>query len=303
MLLPALLALTLSQPAAAEPPPDTRLYVGSLSIFRLGPLGLETQNRLMYQKRLMDSDSVLFENTFAAGGLSVKLNPAYVKVGPLVELQPIALLHLRLGYEYIAYFGGFGYLQSFPEPTSVYSFEKSVRDANEEAGLNYVTQGHHLFVEPTVQLKAGVVAIRSKTPIEYWSMGLENGDKVFYDATLHTLVPGQGLVVSNDSDLLYVSGKHLTAGLRYSGVFPQYGDGAFQAGAPSDEAISGNHHKLGPLVAWSFHNRDYQSSGLNKPTLLFVGGWYLDHPNAEESRSPYLLLGFGFSKDLLGDNG
>ncbi len=303
MLSPALLALSLLSSAQAEAPPDLRVYLGSLSIFRLGPLGLETQNRVMLQKRLMDSESVLFDNTFAGGGVSLKLNPAYVKVGPLFEVQPITLLNIRLGYEYVSYFGGFGYLQSWPEPTDAYSFELSERDLNERDGLNYVTSGHHLFVEPTVQLKAGKVAIRSKTPVEYWKMALQDGDLVFYDATLHTLVPGSGLVVSNDSDLLYVSGKRLTAGVRYSGVFPKYGDDDFQGGTVAANAVSGNHHKVGPLIAWSFHSRDFQPKGLNKPTLLFVGGWYLDHPNEVESAFPYLLLGFGFSKDLLGEKG
>lgn len=300
MIATSLLALALLAPSVrAEPPPEHRLYLGSLSIFRLGPLGLETQNRLMMQKRLMDSDSVLFENTFAAGGLSLKLNPAYVKAGPLIELQPIALFHLRAGYEYISYFGSFGYLQSWPEPTTQHSFELSERDLNEAGDLNYVTSGHHLLVEPTVQAKAGPIVIRSKTAIEYWSMSLQNDDLVFYDATLHTLVPGQGWIIANDSDLLYASGKHLTAGVRYSGVFPSYADDDFQGGAVPAEAIDGSHHKVGPLIAWAFHNRDFQKYGLNKPTLLFIGGWYLKHPNEVESQFPYVLVGFGFTKDFL----
>ena len=298
-LLAALSSTARAEEAAAPPtPPDVRLYVQDLSIFRLGPLGLETQNRLVFQKRLMDSESLLFRDTFVNGAVALKLNPAYFKVGPTVDIQPIALLNVRLGYEYMRFFGGFGYLQSFDAPQDLPDgsspFEKSIRDANDEAGLNYVTAGHHLFVEPTFQLKIDHVAVRSKTSIELWKMPLQDMDSdgvqdtVFYDATLHTLAPSDGLVVTNDSDLLYASGKHLTAGVRYSLVSPKYG---------SEDAFDGGVMKLGPLVAWSFHTRDY--SRFNKPKLLFVGGWYLKHPNEVEAKFPYLLLGYSFSSDLL----
>lgn len=301
IVLLSLVALV-SGPASAEEaappaPPNTRLYLQDLSIFRLGPLGLETQNRLVFQKRLMDSESVLFRDTFANGALALKLNPAYFKVGPTVDIQPIALLNVRVGYEYMRYFGGFGYLQSFDEPQLLADgsspFEASVRDANDEAGLNYVTSGHHFFVEPTFQIKVSKVAVRSKTSVEIWRMALVdmNGDgqtdTVFYDATLHTLVPAAGTVVANDSDLLYASGNHLTAGVRLSVVSPSY----------EGDAMDGGVMKLGPLVAWSFHTRDYGK--FNKPTLLFVGGWYLKHPNEVESAFPYLLLGYAISTDFL----
>lgn len=282
---------------APTAPPENRLYLAQLDIIRVGPIGLESQNRLVFQHRLMDSESVLFRDTYANGALNFKLNPAYFKVGPMVDIQPIALFNLRLAYEYMQYFGGFGFLQSFPEPTTDYSFEATVRDENEEAGLNYVTTGSHIFVEPTLQLKVKKVAVRSKLAIERWKMNLQNGDKVFYDATLHTLVPGDGMVLANDTDVLYVTGKKLTAGIRYSGVFPQYAADDFQSGTIPDNAMDGSHHKLGPLVAYSFNTREF--TRWNKPTLLVVGGWYLKHPNEVESKVPYVLVGFGFNSDFL----
>lgn len=246
----------------------------------------------------MDSESVLFRDTFVNGAVALKLNPAYFKVGPTLDVQPIALFHLRAGYEYMRFFGGFGYLQSFDAPHHLASgaspFEKAIRDDNDDAGLNYVTAGHHMFVEPTLQVKVDKVVVRSKTAIERWKMPLDdmdgNGvmDTVFYDATLHTLVPSDGWVIANDSDLLYASGKHLTAGVRYSVVSPKYSQ---------SDAFDGGVMKLGPLVAWSFHTRDY--SRFNKPTLLFVGGWYLKHPNEVEKSFPYILLGYSFTSDLL----
>ena len=129
-----------------------------------------------FRRFLSDSDSALFRDTFVNGAAALKLNPAYFKVGPTVDIQPIALLNVRLGYEYMRFFGGFGYLQSFDAPEALADgsspFEKSIRDANDEAGLNYVTSGHHMFVEPTFQIKVKKVAVRSKTAIERWRMAL-----------------------------------------------------------------------------------------------------------------------------------
>jgi hypothetical protein len=51
-----------------------------------------------------------------------------------------------------------------------------------------------------------------------------------------------------------------------------------------------------PIVAFSFNTREYSS--FNKPTLLAIVNWYLDHPN-REGALPYVLIGFSFSSDFL----
>lgn len=262
---------------AFQAPPQNRLYLASLTIMRYNPLGLETQNRLMYARRLADSTSPLFRDTFFAMGLMTKLNPAYVKVGPLIDFQPIGIFNLRLGYEYLRYFGTMGYLQSYPDAEA--NFSDDARDDTEDDA--YSTGGHHFLAEPTIQMKVGKIAARSKFAIEYWKLDLEDEDDYFYDATLDTLVPNEKVLWSNDTDLIYMSGQ-LTFGVRYSAVFP------------------GNdleHMRVGPLMAWSFHTRDY--GGFNKPTLLMILGWYFKHPD-RVGAVPYVLVGFSFSSDLMG---
>jgi hypothetical protein len=276
-MLSGVLASSLSaeEPAVIVPPSD-RLYWASLSIIRYNPLGLETQNRLMYSKRLADSTSPLFRDTFIALGPSVKLNPAYVKAGGYLDFQPIAVFNLRLAYEYIDYFGTQGYLQSSAVRNADY--DDDLRKDNEDQA--YSTKGHHYFAEPTVQMKVGKIAARSKFGFEYWDLDLHKDDKYFYDATLDTMVPTKKVVWTNDSDLIYMSGQ-LTLGLRYSAVFP---------------GTDQSHMRLGPLFAWSFNTDDYTS--FNKPTLLVILGWYLDHPN-RIGGVPYALVGFAFSMDFM----
>ena len=279
------------KPVAPTPIPLNRLYLASLSLFRYNPLGLETQNRLVFQHRLLESESLLLRDTFVSGAASVKLNPAYIKVGPIVELQPVAILNLRVGYEFLGYFGTLGFLQSYPDARR--DFSDDARKVTE--GSSYSTTGHHVFFEPTLQARIKSLAVRSKLAVEYWSMGLSGGDRVFYDATLDTLVPNKGWIVTNDTDLVYSAGR-LTFGARFSGVWPIYGKD--QLGATGSPAgFGGNSHmRLGPIVAFSFNMREYSS--FNKPTLLAIAGWYLDHAN-REGALPYLLLGFSFSSDFL----
>jgi hypothetical protein len=278
-------------PPALTPIPKNRLYLGSLTVFRYNPLGLESQKRLVFQRRLMDSESLLLRDTFVSGAASFKLNPAFIKVGPIVELQPLAILNVRAAYEFVSYFGTQGFLQSYEDPT--FSYADDARDKTE--GSAYGTSGHHVFIEPTLQAKIKSVAIRSKLAIEYWNVALTGGHKVFYDATLDTQVPGKGWVLANDTDLVYTAGK-LTVGARFSGVWPLYSDADYGfAGKP--EGFEGNSHmRVGPIVAYSFNTREYSS--FNKPTLLAVINWYLDHPN-REGGVPYILLGFSFTSDFL----
>lgn len=283
----ALLALSIPAAQAADQPPPMRFYLGQLDVVRYNPLGLESQNRLMLERRLIDSDSVLFSNTFSAAGLNLKVNPAFVKVGPTIELQPIALLNLRATYEYMQFFGTFDYLQSWAEPLDTMVLSDEAQDASADEA--YITSGHHVFGEAMVMAKGGPVVIRSKFALEYWKMDIEEGDVAWYDATLDTFVPGEGLVWTNDTDLLYMKDK-LTAGVRFTGIWPQLDE--FELAKVSAAPA---HKRVGPLVAYRLHEETDRA--LTKPTVLGILGWYVDHPT-RGGALPYILVGFGFGKDF-----
>ena len=110
----------------------------------------------------------------------------------------------------------------------------------------------------------------------------------------------------------------LTAGLRYSVVQPIYQDSEFRP-APAagltpieDRATADNTvQRLGPVVSYTFFDRGY--TGFNKPSLLLVVAWYLDHryragqaaaailPGVfvQSPAMPYIVLGFSFQSDLI----
>ncbi|MFB1483706.1 hypothetical protein [Corallococcus sp. RDP092CA] len=282
-------------PPPAQPPlPDRRVFFTTLNVVRYNPLGLESQNRLVYQKRLFDSPSVLLRDTYASAAASLKLSPAFFKLGPVVEVQPLAVLNLRAGYEYVQFFGTFGSIQSYPDAFQPY--DDDLRSATNDTA--YGTSGHHFFVEPMLQAKVKSIALRTKLAIEYWNVSLHDGGTrgTFYDPTLDTLVPGKGWVLANDTDLLWLGGKW-TLGARLSAVWPRYDEDATAVEPlPGRKLPTNQHLRVGPLVAYAF---DTRPGGLmSKPTVLLIAGWYLKHENRVNAM-PYLLGGFSFSTDLL----
>jgi hypothetical protein len=299
-------------PATPQPPliPDWRFVVNNLLIFRYNPLGLEDQIRAGLQKRLAHSDRLLFRDTFLFFGLAPKINPAFLKLGPSLEIQPLSVLNVRVAAELVDYFSTFGYLQSFNSPLADYS--DAALSANDKLNnASYATAGVHFLIEPTLQAKVGPFALRDKFAVEYWHVNLRGANTVFYEATLDTAVPGNGWVLTNDLDALYVTRFGLTVGARYSLVKPLYKRSDYQPGEDSGLNPNG-HHRLGVIAAYTFFDRGYVR--FNKPTLLVIAAWYLQHRYRAGSHSdaeaiardeqqsqgvPYLVVGFAFQSDVM----
>jgi hypothetical protein len=278
--------------------PTRRVVFSSLLGLRGNPLGLEFQTKGGYQQQLYRDESPLLRDNFFLVGVFPKLSPASIKIGPVVEIQPLSIFNLRLSAEYVGFFSTFGYVQSRPSPNLDYS--EAALDGGEAAGQNYAASGAHFTIEPSVQMKVGPVAVRNRLMLEYWRMSLRDGDRVWYDGTLDTLVPGRGFTLANDLDVLFLGLPPLVVGARYSLVEPLYS--ARQL--PGEEALSvdNGHHRVGLLAAYVFYDEGY--TAFNKPALILNVAWYLQHryrTGLEVSRAvPYAVLGFAFQSDLLG---
>ena len=318
----------------ATPAPDWRLTLNNLLVLRLNPVGLEDQVRLGFQRRLPNSEEQqgrLFADRFVFFGIAPRLNPAFIKIGPSIEIQPLSILNLRVAAEYVGFFSTFGFLQSYPSAQDDYSDKLlaacasadattrescSYRDAAGERQLgseerrNYKASGLHVMIEPLVQLKLGPIALRNKLALEYWYMDVRGGDRVFFDVTLDTLVPMRGWVLGNDLDLLWVSKFGLVAGVRYSVVKPLYTPNEVRLGESAAD-VSNGVQRLGPMLSYTFFDRGF--TRFNKPTLLLITGFYLSHryragqePAAilpgvyvHNPAMPYVVIGFSFQSDLL----
>jgi hypothetical protein len=240
----------------------------------------------------------------------VKLNPASAHLGLGGELQPLSMFNLRAVAEVQQYFGTFGLLQSFPSVNANYSDATldDLADTSRAAGL------FHVALQPTLQLRAGPIALRAVLQLDYWDMSLRDGDVAAYEATLDTLLPDRGFTLATDVDLLYVGRPGLAIGVRHSYVRPLYRRAHFASDA-EEAAYDGDnaHQRIGLFGAYTL--RDAGPSTFNKPTLILIAAWYLSHrwrtgaPDAlptggrsddYTSRAfPYLLAGFAFESDFL----
>ena len=280
-------------------PPENRLVIGDLTVARFNPVGLETQVRAGWVRRLYQAEFALTRDNFFFLGVAPKFNPAYLRAGPVVELQPLSILNFRAGVEHVRFFSTFGFLQSFPTPRADYS-DSRLDERSEELDANYAASGTHAYFEPTFQIKIGNIVVRNKFAAEYWDMDLREGDTVFYEATLDTLLPDEGFNLANDFDVLYATDYGLAAGLRHSFVRPVY-EGDHYLPGEEHGYIRNRHHRLGVLAAYTFYDHGY--TRFNKPTIVVISSWYLSHrwrTGEEVSQAvPYFVLGFGFQTDLL----
>jgi hypothetical protein len=300
-------------PSPAAPPqtpeaPARRVVLNNLVGFRYNPLGLEDQLRAGVQQRLYQSERAALKDNFLFGGIHPRLNPAFFKLGPSLEIQPLSVFNLRLASELVGYYSTFGFLQSFRSALDDYS-DSALRRGRDQK-RNYSAFGLHVLIEPTVQLRFGPVVIRDKLSIEHWRLKLRPGDRVFYDVTLDTVVGSIGWVVQNDLDVLYLHdfksfsgalrGARLAAGVRYTAVRPFYDAGDVRPWEDPKSAANG-HHRVGPLAAFTFFDDGY--SRFNKPTAIVIANWYVDHRfrtgRDTSAGIPYLILAFAFQSDLL----
>jgi hypothetical protein len=304
------------------PPAGWRLMVSDLSLIRLNPIGLETRARIGMQRRLYESDAKLYQNNFAFVGAFPRLSPANVQMSFGGEIQPLSIFNLRAFVDYQQYFGTFGFVQSFTTPDSNYS-DQTLRDLRDVPGREpQAASALHVGIAPLLQFKAGPVALRTLWQFEYWDFGLREGDTVAYEPTVDTLLPDRGWTLTTDTDVLYTGRPGLAIGLRHTFIKPFYKARHFADRSLSEvenqeefEAFGGRnaHQRLGLFAAYTL--RDRGPSRFNKPTIILIASYYLDHrwrtgtpavlrpgerPDDFTTRAfPYLLAAFAFESDLL----
>ncbi|MCW5802436.1 MAG: hypothetical protein KIT31_08615 [Deltaproteobacteria bacterium] len=306
----------------APPPGGWRLMLSDLTILRLNPIGLETRGRFGLQKRLYASEKKISKNNFAFVGAYPKLNPANASFGVGGELQPVSMFNLRAMAEVQQYFGTFGFLQSFTSPTKNYSDAQIDALETVPGRAPQATNLFHIGIAPTLQAKVGPIAVRTLVQLDYWDLNIRAGDTVAYEPTYDTLLPDGGWTLSTDTDVLYTGRPGLAIGLRHSFVHAFYGDKHFadrdlsadenkqQAAAFGDR---NSHQRLGLFAAYTM--RDRGPSKFNKPTVVLILSWYLDHRwrlgapaqlrpgetagDFTNRAVPYFLLGYAFESDFL----
>jgi hypothetical protein len=288
------------------PPPGAyrvrhSLVYRNLFAARYNPLGLVNEFILGYRVQLIDRPGALYKDSFAAVHLHTFLNPAFGRVGPMVEIQPLAILNFQATYNYVGYFSTFDQLMSFPTPTENYSDSELSRRG--DLGENYITTGHLVTLSMLLQAKVGRIAVRDNLKAYWADLNLADGDTVFYDQTLDILEPNRGWVINNDADVLYLFDFGLKLGARYTVTHAIYRQEHFLPGQPLIKGVNSPMHRIGPAALYTFYDKPERR--FNKPTLILMLQWWARHRwrTGEDVHPgvPYLVLGFLFEGRLLPD--
>lgn len=293
--------VTLEPPVLVGPSgnPRHKWVYSVLFALRYNPLGATIDFKTGHRMQLIDKDSVLFRESYMLTGLRVFTTPAYTRLGPHIEFQPLALLNIYAGYNFVGYYSTFDLIQSFPSATSDYS--DTALNARGEADDNYPTFGQIADISALLQAKVGPIAIRNNV-VFYWAkMNLRNGDRVWYDQFMDIAFPRQGWGVTNDADAIYLfPDSGLKLGVRYSLAHVFYDADNFLPGEPVTRP-NGPHHRVGPALLYTFFDRANQR--LNKPTLVLLSQWFVQHrfrTGSDSSQAvPQITLAFTFQGDLL----
>jgi hypothetical protein len=285
----AVCALALLAPAVQAQSAPSLQYSNTL-FSQLNPGALALDLRVKYRQKLgSGSDGPLGGSTIGAfAGLTTA--PGMLRSTAGLEIQPLPILSLGIGYSAAYYFGP-RQAQSYPSPRANYG--SAVLSAPAEGpGGGYALLVHQLTLSGTLQGTVGPFAARTTTRAVRFFAGLHGSDTVVYDPAFDVAVYKDGWVGQNETDVLYSWRPDLALGLRHTLTLAWYPSDAYSPGEPRenpDTPIS----KVGPLALW----RVFQSERgmVKRAEVLALAQWYLAHRyrTGETVSGAFPLLGIG----------
>jgi hypothetical protein len=300
---PAVRDLTLTEGyRVGDPPPANRLFFRSLTAARVNPLGLLEIFTLSYRSRIKKSDSLILKDNFVGMGINGELSPAFGRIGPMIEIQPLTILRIWAAYQVVGYFGTFNLFQSFQSANDEYSDTVIDELGSMEGDADaYTTTGTQFTAGANFQIKFGPIALRSLFRLVRPDYTLREGDTVFYDQFYDILAPDEGWYLTNDADLLYVTDFGFVGGVRHTLTKAFYDENQHFRPGEGDLGLNPMMHRLGPLLGYTF-SKKAAGARFNNPTLLVLVNWWLQHryrTGEDVSQAfPYTAVAFLFTGDL-----
>ncbi|EAU63989.1 hypothetical protein STIAU_6267 [Stigmatella aurantiaca DW4/3-1] len=292
MLAAALMPLAVSaQMLNDQPPPQHRIVYKSTFALRYNPLGLLLDSRFSYRYRLYESDSKALRDNFLGLGLAPTVSPAFLRVGPYVEFNPLTLFGVWATMQYVQYFGSFDLLQGFPGAQSDFSDSAIKRNT----ANRFSAHGWELTLGATLQAKVSRLLVRSQARLVRGDLNLRPGDRIYYDQLYDVGAPNRGWFFTHDLDVLYQGLENkLIAGARYTATTPFYDRARHFDPGDLNTEVSNASHRVGPFVGYTFKTED--GARFNTPTVFLLVQWWLHHRfrTGEDTSAALPLLGIGF---------
>jgi hypothetical protein len=261
---------------AEEPVPATRLEVTNTFGAMVNVVGFEDILDVVWKRSLSRSSSPLVKDAHLSLGLTNTFSPAYDRVGAWVEVSPLSIVDLRVGFEPTLYFGLFNSLQDFPSYGSPFD-ERTRKDTNDGSYLGFARR---VYVAPTVKMKVGPVIAFSGAEIEWWKA--EGDGPHFYEPARDTLLESRG-------DRVFRTSSGLLFELR-GGEGRKFLLGPWHQLTDVEGARANRVQRVGLLGVYELGGRRL---GLRRPTLIGQLAYYVDDPF--KKNEPWALLAVRWS--------
>ncbi len=124
-----------------------------------------------------EPDSLLFGDTYFKAQAQLMATPAYLRAGPRLVFQPIAVLELSAFALYDVYFGNFQTIIGFDDPAANYGTNDDMEalQANQAPG-----SGFHFGASSTLKAKAGPILVVANGEWSHWKLAADvQGDWLF----------------------------------------------------------------------------------------------------------------------------
>lgn len=279
----ALAGLAVGPPARAEEAEGWRTT--ALVLGRMNPVGLAADLELARGWRLYDAGHPLYARNGArvAGGMEV--TPTSFSPRMVVELQPLSVIALGVGYEPKLYTGALGGAQSYPSPR-VRLGGGAFRPVADGPGGGSALLVHRLVLHGALQAKVGSLAARAAVEAIRVEARLHGEDRVLYDPGLDLVVYRHGWMAQGDLDVVWLAGDDLTLGVRTTLARAWYPPDAFARGdrrGPRERTTL----RAGPLARWTvFHRRGGRGALQEQGSVIAAVQWWLAHPDRAGRSSP-----------------
>jgi len=301
------IALTAPSSASAQelgPQPEWSLSYGNATQVRINPNAVVNVFRTDLRYRLLEHESDFLNKNYVSLGVTGGITPAWGRVGVQASIQPLSLLKLYVRYSFYGYFGTLNLLASFDSADADFSDTALSERADQPGTENYATIGGELILGSRLRLKIGPIVARNSFRAYYVDYQLQRGDPVYYEITFDILLPNQGWMLTDDTDIVWVSDFGLAIGARWHYAHSFYADYHYAGGVTPPNPPNNDIHRIGPFFAYTFNPNP--GGRLESMTALLLANWYvvhrfrtgLDSPTA----FPFIALAFAFEGDLLADH-
>lgn len=260
--------------AGAQMPPDgpRREVRGQLGA-SVNNMGLQNTIDVTWTWPLSSSTNPLLSGAHITTGITHALTPAQTRLGGWIEVAPLSVFDVRVGFDPSAYFGTFNSLQSFDSYAD--PFDKTARDTR---GGGKVGTAGRLYVSPSLKMQAGPIVALAGADFEWWRSNASGA--LFYEPTRDTLLKSGGdRLVTTTSIVMYRRAMR---------------SGTMSAGAIHNttnvfDARRNRIQKLGVIGVREFDTGRFH---LPRPRFTVVVSRYLADPSKEGQWSAALAIGF-----------